>query len=84
MNAIATIVSHAASVLLALEADQGNGQIPTRHSVHRLLFSDYLVLVSLPDLVLPASNKFLSQAWVQRGPLWFLRTCFTLGTEHPI
>lgn len=47
----------AAFVLLTLEADQGDGQIPTKHKVLRLPFIDYLVLVSLPDLVHPTSHK---------------------------
>lgn len=57
MNSVATTMSHAAFVLLTLEEDQGDGQIPTRHKVLRLPFTDYLALISLPDLVHPASHK---------------------------
>lgn len=46
----------AAFVALVLETDQGHEQIPTRPRVLRLPCTNYSVLVSLPDLVCPASQ----------------------------
>lgn len=57
----------AAFVPLALETDQGVGQIPTRHKALRLPSSDYVVLVlllvspvcQLPQLGLGAKGLFV-------------------------
>lgn len=61
-------MSHAAFVLLTLEADQGDGQIPTRHKVLILPFTEYLVLISLPDLVHPGSHKLPQPGLSSEGP----------------
>lgn len=84
MNSVVTTMSHAAFVLLTLEADQGNGQIPIRHKVLRLPFTDYLVLVSLPDLVHPASHTLPQPGLSSEGPFVVSEDSLPSGTEHPV
>lgn len=77
-------MSHAAFVLLTLEAHQRDGQRPTKHKVLVLHFTDYLVLISLPDLVHPASHKRPQPGLSSESSELSCFNSLPSGTEHSI